>query len=112
MSRVRGHGSRTIGDPPTPGVHWSWRDASHPDAPGPSHAHRSLAEEQVLALLGHRRLRRERLPFCVGATYSRTRFDAVEPATQIHEIIQVLLLSPPRDNPGTYCHVRNRVGVP
>ena len=78
---------------------------------------RAIGDRPIARLRSPRRaslvrgLRGKWLCLCVGSLRSRTRGDRIEPTTQIQEVVQLLPLSFPRNDPRIGGHVRDRVGV-
>src|SRR5450756_607419 len=70
-----------------------------------------LAKQEFLTFFGHRGLVRIRLGLCISANRGRTIADRVEPALNVWEVVQILLLSLPRYDPGVGRNIRNRVVI-
>jgi hypothetical protein len=70
-----------------------------------------LAKKQLLALFGHHVLCGKRLSLRVGPLRSRTCCAAVESTTKIYEIVQILLLPLPGNDPRIRCHIRDRLDL-
>jgi hypothetical protein len=70
-----------------------------------------LSKQDFLACFGHRGLVRIWLGFCISANRGRPIADCVEPAFNVWEVVQILLLSLPRYDPGVGRNIRNRVVI-
>src|SRR5258706_7579380 len=83
-------------------------------APLPSGCRRSaggLAEQDLLAFLGDGGAARVRLASGVGPLRPGALAHRVEPAPQVREVIQILLLALPGNDPRIGSHVGNAVAV-
>jgi hypothetical protein len=75
------------------------------------HHLRRLAEKDLLSLFGNCRATGVWLAFGIGTLRGGALAHCVEPAAEIREGVEVLLLAFPRDNPRIGGDVGNRVGV-
>src|SRR3546814_9894924 len=89
---------------------WS-SDVCSSDLSG-SNARRGLAEQDLLLLIGHRRVAgADFLAFAIRLDRRGACPDRVEPALEIGEIVQVLLLCFVGHDPWIASHVGDRIGA-
>src|SRR5437899_450943 len=70
-----------------------------------------LSEQDLLPFLGDGGTARVRLASGVGLLRPGARAHRVEPAPQVREVVQILLLALPGNDPGIGSHVSNTVAV-
>lgn len=70
-----------------------------------------LSKQDFFAFFGHRGLVRIWLGFCISANRGWTIADRVEPAFNIWEVVQILLLSLPRYDLGVGRNICNRIVI-
>src|SRR5450759_3749580 len=70
-----------------------------------------LSKQDFLAFFGHRGLVRIRLGLCISANRGRPIVDCIEPAFNVWEVVQILLLSLPRYDPGVSSNICNRIVI-
>src|SRR6516165_6475097 len=70
---------------------------------------RGLTEQQFLSFLSHRRATGPWRPLLIGTHHRGARPHRLEPALEVRELVEVLLLALPRYDPGIGCHVGDRV---
>src|SRR5690349_14037544 len=72
---------------------------------------RGLSEQNLLPLFRDRRAAREWFAFRVGPLCTWALAHRIEPAPQVREVVQILLLALPRNDPRIGSHVGDAIGV-